>query len=366
MMSVRGSTEGSGVRDKPYALIYEALRRRRGEAPRGGVAETAPGPSAPVEHPHGDIARFCQRLGAIPRSWPARQAARAVPYVTARMAKEAQADPQEVDAAVRGFCADGEPAALCCRTPRCGECPIAEHCDYPGRRPTIKDLPRTERPRERLLQSGEEGLSDAELLAIIIRSGSEKETALELARRLLSRFDSLRRLAAATAGELRQVRGIGPAKAAQVKAALAIARRYAADRVPPGTAVKGSEQLFRYMREKLHGLKKETFYALMLDTKHRIIREEQVAVGSLNESIVHPREAFHTAIRESAAKVVFIHNHPSGNPEPSPQDRRLTTRLCQTGHLVGIPVLDHLIVGDETYYSFAEHGLLSAPEEGPP
>ncbi|KPK65141.1 MAG: DNA repair protein RadC [Planctomycetes bacterium SM23_32] len=238
---------------------------------------------------------------------------------------------------------------------------MAEWCDYPERKPTIKDLPSTERPRERLLQLGPEGLSDVELLAIIIRSGSEEATALELAGRLLSRFRSFRRLADCTVGELTRVHGIGPAKAAQIKAALAIARRYAAQKMPPGTAITGSEQLFSYMREKLYGLKKEHFLALLLDTKHRILREQEVAVGSLNESVVHPREVFKPAIRESAAKVIFVHNHPSGNPEPSPQDRRLTARLCEAGRLVGIHVLDHLIVGEEGYFSFAEHGLLDGP-----
>ena len=362
MMSARGSAERSGIRKKPYALICQALLERARPASAGGVSEGAPHSSTPLQCEREEPARLFRRLGAIPRSWPAARALQAVPQVIGRMAADAQADPQDVLAAVLGFCADDGPTAVCSRTPQCSTCPIAAHCDHPGRRPTIKDLPTTERPRERLLQSGEEGLSDAELLAIIIGSGSEEETALELARRLLSRFGSFRSLAGASAGELSQVRGIGPAKAAQIKAALAIARRYAAERVGPGTAVTGSEQLFRYMREKLHGLKKESFYALMLDTKHRVIREEQVAVGSLNESIVHPREAFHSAIRESAAKIIFVHNHPSGNPEPSPQDRRLTARLCQIGNLVGIQVLDHLIVGDETYYSFAEHGLVSADE----
>ncbi len=159
---------------------------------------------------------------------------------------------------------------------------------------------------------------------------------------------------------IERINGIGPSKAAQIKAALAIARRYSREKMPPGTPVSGSRQLFDYMRRKLHGLKKEHFYSLLLDTKHRIMREEQVAVGSLNESIVHPREVFKTAIRESAAKVIFVHNHPSGNPEPSPQDRRLTARLCQAGELVGIQVLDHIIVGEEDYFSFAERGLLES------
>lgn len=233
----------------------------------------------------------------------------------------------------------------------------------PDRHLTIKDLPESERPRERLLAVGGEQLTDVELLAIIIGGGSVKATAIGLAQRLLSVHKNFRRLARCSIGELTQVHGIGPAKAARIQAACAIARRYASEKLTQGTAVTGSRQLFAYMREKLHGLNKEHFIALLLDTKHRIIREDNIAIGSLNESVVHPREVFRTAIRESAAKIIFIHNHPSGNPEPSAQDRRLTERLCRTGQLVGIEVLDHLIIGDEGYFSFAEHRLLT--HEGP-
>jgi DNA repair protein RadC len=359
-MSGSQQGDGSGVREKPYGLIYASLRERwRAEDGAGQFAAAPPvDPEAASKRP--ELARFCRRLGAVPRSWGARRAARGVRDIVARMAAEAAAPDGEVWGALLAFCAD-ERHAVCSRVPHCAECPASEYCDYPTRRPTIKDLPATERPRERLLRGGEDGMSDTELLAIIIRSGSDKATALELAARLMSRFKDFRRLAESSAAELTQVRGIGPAKAAQIKAALAIARRYASQKLTPGTAVTGSEQLFRYMREKLYGLKKEHFLALMLDTKHRILRQEEVAVGSLNESVVHPREVFKTAIRESAAKVLFVHNHPSGNPEPSPQDRRLTARLCEAGRLVGIGVLDHLIVGDEGYFSFAEHGLLDRP-----
>lgn len=363
MMGSQARREPSVARKKPYGLIYAAVKGAHGrEAERS--AEASPPEAGAPHRDRPELARFCRRLGAVPRGARAGQAAQAVQEVVAQMAADAAGDPQAVYGELVSFCTGEE--AVCGETPRCAECPVAEHCDYPVRKPTIKDLPAAERPRERLLQAGEESLSDVQLLAIVIRTGSQKATALELAGRLLSRFGSFRRLAAAAASDLTQVPGIGPAKAAQIKAALAIARRYASGRLQPGAAVTGSEQLFGYMREKLYGLKKEHFCALMLDTKHRIIREEQVAVGSLNESIVHPREAFQSAIRESAAKVIFVHNHPSGNPEPSPEDRRLTVRLCQAGNLVGIQVLDHLIVGESTYDSFAEHGLLGPQPTEPP
>lgn len=356
-MDARATRQRARGRGKPYALIYGILQGRC------RVADLPPPDAAQADRP--ELIRFCRRLGGIPKTWSGRRAADAVGDAVAQMAKESGSSPAEVRAVLLGFCADDSPGALCGPIPLCAECPVADYCDHPDRRPTIKDLPATERPRERLLEAGEEHLSDVELLAIIIRSGSQEATALELAARLLSKFGSFRRLAACTVGELTQVHGIGPAKAAQIKAALAIARRYAGEKMPPGTAVTGSEQLFRHMREKLYGLKKEHFYSLLLDTKHRIIRQERVAVGSLNESVVHPREVFQSAIRESAAKVIFVHNHPSGNPEPSPQDRQLTARLCEVGSLMGIPVIDHLIIGDETYFSFAEHGLLGRPGAAP-
>lgn len=233
-----------------------------------------------------------------------------------------------------------------------------DRCFDPARPPGIKDLPETERPRERLLAAGPEVLSDRELLAIIIGGGVVKDSALSLADRLLARYENFRVLSRCATGDLTAVHGIGPAKAARIQAALAIARRYATEKLPTGTPITGSRQIAEYMAEKLAGHQKEYFYAILLDTKHCIIREEQVAEGSLNESIVHPREVFRNAIRESAAKVLFVHNHPSGNPEPSPQDRAVTKRLVEAGKLVGIDVLDHVIVGHQGHYSFAEHDKL--------
>jgi len=332
----------------PHILAYAGLRRD------WHAAEAGPLPNVPWADPN--VVRLCKRIGAVPKSYAGRTASEAVRRAAREMADATGDRPEDAYAVLLSFATDG----FCGERPRCAECPVSEYCAYPDRRPTIKDLPRAQRPRERLIEGGEEQLSDVELLAIIIRDGSGKETALQLAERLLSAHHSFGELAQCTIGELTRVNGIGPAKAAQIKAALAIARRYASERLDPGTVVTGSGQLVRYMQEKLRGVKKELFFTLLLDTKHRIIREEQIAVGSLNETVVHPREVFKSAIRESAAKVLFVHNHPSGNPEPSLQDRRLTARLCQAGDVVGIGVLDHIVVGADGYFSFAEHGLIAA------
>jgi DNA repair protein RadC len=352
-MSEQEAYPAPALGQKPYGLIGSVLHERWRAAEGGAVAEPPPDAAGRPE-----LLRWCRRLGAIPKSWSGPQAGRGVRAVLRAMAEGCGCAPDQVAAELLEFCSEESASSVCREAPRCAECPIEEHCDYPDRRPTIKDLPRAERPRERLLRGGEEQLSDVELLALIIGGGSTKGTALDLAGRLLSTFEGFRRLARCSIGELTRVHGIGPAKAARIKAAMGIARRYAGEDLPPGTRVEGSEQLFRYMREKLAPEQREHFCSLMLDTKHRILREELVAVGSLNESVVHPREVFKSAIAESAAAVIFVHNHPSGNPEPSPQDRRLTERLCQAGELVGIRVLDHLIVGTDGYFSFAEHGLL--------
>ncbi len=334
----------TGRAERPYGQIYRALRGR-GHAAEAPAA--TPDPTA--------VARFLRRLGTFPRTWTGRRADRAVNDIVEKMARATGTDLPEVRADLAAFCSR---EGLCGSVPHCADCPIAEHCDYPDRRLTIPDLPEAERPRERLLQGGAESLSDVELLALIIGGGSPKATALDLAWRLLTRYKSFRGLSSRSVGELTQVHGIGPAKAARIQAALAIARRYATERVKPGTPVKGSQHVFEYMREKLAGLQKECFVALLLDMKNQLIREVQVAVGSLSENVVHPREVFKNAISESAARVIFVHNHPSGNPDPSPQDRRLTARLAEVGDLVGIQVLDHVIVGRDTYYSFAEQGML--------
>jgi len=224
----------------------------------------------------------------------------------------------------------------------------------------IKDWPVADRPREKLLCSGPATLSDSELLALILRSGHARNgmSALDLARRLLSRFGSLRTLAMASVAELCQLDGIGPAKAAEILAVGELARRFAAAPLPPGTRFTSSREVFAHFHERLRDRKKEVFISLLLDSKNRVLREIQVSEGSLNASIVHPREVFQPVIRESAAAVLFVHNHPSGDPAPSREDLELTARLREAGALMGVRVLDHIIIGSGRYVSLADRGLL--------
>ncbi|MFW6158547.1 MAG: RadC family protein [Planctomycetota bacterium] len=223
----------------------------------------------------------------------------------------------------------------------------------------MKQLPESERPRERLASLGPDRLTDAELLAIIIGGGTETSTAVDLGRELLVRFGGFRQLASCSPAELQKLSGIGRARSAGVKAALEIGRRLR--RQPPATrpgAFLNAEAVFARYGPRLGPEKRETFVALLLDIKNRLIRDVTVSQGSLNQSIVHPREVFQPAIRNSAASVIFVHNHPSGDTSPSREDREITRRLKQTGDVIGIRVLDHVIVSETGYTSFADDGLL--------
>ncbi len=224
----------------------------------------------------------------------------------------------------------------------------------------IKEWPEDERPREKLRKQGAHTLSEAELLALIIRTGdhASRQSAIDLGRSMLQSFGDLRKLSCATFGELCTVKGTGPAKAASILAALTLANRMQTDRLEDLERFTSPLQVFNHFHYRFRDRLKEYFLILLLDGKNRIIREEQVSEGSLNQSIVHPREVFKPAVRESAAAVILVHNHPSGDPTPSREDREITRRLKEGGDLLGIRVLDHIIIGDGSYLSFVEQGLL--------
>lgn len=225
----------------------------------------------------------------------------------------------------------------------------------------MRELPSHERPRERLLHEGERNLSTRELLAILLRTGTARESALALADRLLARAGSLRGLAAMGAAELVQVPGIGPAKAAQIKAALELARRLALEPHHDRFAVRHPRDVVGLLMGDMRDLDREVFKVLMLDIKHRIIAIDTLSVGDLSGTLVHPRELFKDAMRRNSAAVILVHNHPSGDPEPSPDDLELTRRLVAGGRLLGIEVLDHIIIGDNRYVSLKERGYVDAP-----
>jgi DNA repair protein RadC len=226
-------------------------------------------------------------------------------------------------------------------------------------RESIKDWPAPERPRERLRALGASALSTRELLAILIGSGSSGRSAIDVASSVLSRqAGSLRRLAASPAAELSTIDGVGPAVAARVAAALELGRRMALEVAVERERVAGPNDIHARCAPSMRDLVQEEFRILMLDTRHAVIAELPITRGTLDASLVHAREVFRPAIAQSAAAVVLVHNHPSGDPTPSSLDVEVTTHLASAGEMLGIPVIDHVVIGASGYVSFVEAGLL--------
>lgn len=222
---------------------------------------------------------------------------------------------------------------------------------------TIYDLPKEERPRERLVKFGEQALSIQELLQLVLGRGIAGESVVVTAQKLLSQFGSLQKLAEASIEELSSVKGIGLAKATQIKAAFEIGRRLSTQAAPyKSKELTDPEKVYRLIKSKLKDYHKEHFYIIVLNSRNWSVAE--VSVGSLNASIVHPREVFAEAIKNKAASVIFVHNHPSGDPEPSEGDLVVTKRLVEAGKILEIEVVDHIIITNTNFLSFKERKLL--------
>ena len=222
----------------------------------------------------------------------------------------------------------------------------------------MKDLPHEERPRERMMRLGAEALSHAELLAILLRTGNRQESAVHLAQRVLQDCGGLRQFAERNWDELTHISGIGPAKALELKASLELGRRVARSRLPEAVILSGPQDAADLLMEEMRHLREEHFVVLFLNTKNHVIGRDTISVGSLNTSIVHPREVFKAAIRRNSASILCAHNHPSGDPAPSSEDILLTRRLRDAGELVGIELLDHIVIGDRRFVSLKESGCL--------
>jgi len=227
----------------------------------------------------------------------------------------------------------------------------------------MRELPPAERPRERLLNQGANALKTAELLAILLRTGTSGRPVLDLADFLLTHFGSLEALSRASVGELAKVKGVGQAKAIGLKAAFALAARLARSEAE-ARAVETPEDIARLLGEEMRLLDYESVRVICLNTKHRVLAVEEVTRGTLNESLFHPREAFRPALARQAHAVILVHNHPSGNPQPSDADLHVTRRMKEAGALLQIELLDHVILGapragdDKNYFSFKNEGLL--------
>jgi len=257
---------------------------------------------------------------------------------------------------------------VCSAKPRCRLCSLSPYCGFyryiPAKtEPENVHLPMKswnpdDQPREKLERLGASSLSDGELLAICLRTGTGSVSALELAREILRRWGSLEKIEEASISELCGVKGVGKTKATQIKAALELGKRCEKIWIKPGVTIRESRDVVEHYRARMRSLKQETFILLILNTRNQVTKDVEISRGSLNSSTVHPREVFREAIRDSASRVMFLHNHPSGDPQPSRADIAITNQLRDTGRVVGIEVIDHIIIGRESYFSFADQGFL--------
>jgi DNA repair protein RadC len=244
-------------------------------------------------------------------------------------------------------------------TPRDGESPAGDVSQpaAPEYRPTIKELPEDLRPRERLAYAGAPALSTAELLAIILRTGGQGENVIRMAERLLTSFGGLAGLAQASYEELCQAHGLGPAKVTQIKAALELGRRLLLAAPQERAQIRSPADVANLLMLEMGLLEQEHMRTVLLNTKNQVIRISTVYTGSLNTAVVRIGEVFREAIRANCAGIIAVHNHPSGDPTPSPEDVRVTKMLVDAGKLLDIDVLDHLIIGRNRYVSLKERGL---------
>lgn len=224
---------------------------------------------------------------------------------------------------------------------------------------TIKNLPLEERPRERLVHYGSENLSATELMAIILRTGSMNRTAISLAEELLTHFKDLRGVAKASYGEIAKVKGIGIAKAVQLKAAFELGRRILTSNPVQLPTIKRPHDVFDLLKASYQDLDREHFKVVHLNVKNQVLKVETTAIGILSSSPVHPREVFKEAVKMNSAGLILTHNHPSGDPTPSRDDLSLTARLQEAGQILGIQIIDHVIFGDNRFVSLKECGQLA-------
>ena len=224
----------------------------------------------------------------------------------------------------------------------------------------IPDWPSDERPRERMINHGAQALSEAELLAILLRTGSGNRTSVDLARDLLKTYGGIRGLDQLSIEQLNEVKGIGPAKACQLRAAFELAKRLVQQKWRVQESITCSDDVYQFMNLRMRDLGREEFRVLYLTTRNEIIKEKTLFEGSLTESVVSPREIILEAVQAAAANIILLHNHPSGNPNPSQEDRNVTSKITGACKYFDVKVLDHIIIGKDSFFSFADQGLLAS------
>lgn len=220
----------------------------------------------------------------------------------------------------------------------------------------IRDVHEADRPRERLIRQGSQSLSNQELLAILLRTGTKEESVLSLANRILMNFEKLHALKHATIEEIIAIKGIGEAKAVHLLAAIELGKRLAQKEMDTRFTIRSPDDAAHFLMPEMSPLQQEHFVVLFLNVKNQVLHKQTIFIGSLNASIVHPREIFREAVKRSAASIICAHNHPSGVPTPSPEDIEVTSRLHEAGLIIGIDLIDHIIIGDHQFISLKEKG----------
>ncbi len=309
--------------------------------------------------------RMLRRLGVVESSTRSRvRAGEDAKRFFTEAARAGGPEPAVASVLVRAFASGvfgvvGEPT--CGDAPRCSECALRSMCREQNSPPSPEQkYAPGEAPSERLDEDGPEALSTEELLAILASGGTraKEAAAADACERLLRERDGLRGLATTLVSELAGSDGLSQRGARAIAAAMELSRRWAAEPRAVGRTFRAAADFYTHYRLRLRDLRKEVFVSVLLDQKNRFVADDVCSQGSLTSSIVHPREVFRRAVRESAAAVAFVHNHPSGDPAPSGPDREITARLADVAKLVGIRMLDHVIIGDTKYFSFAEEGQL--------
>ncbi|HEY3426371.1 MAG TPA: DNA repair protein RadC [Negativicutes bacterium] len=224
----------------------------------------------------------------------------------------------------------------------------------------MKELPEDERPREKMLAKGSQALSNAELLAILLRTGTKQESVVRVAERLLKKYEDMgiTALAGLSPQEISKIKGIGPAKAVTVAAAMELGKRLTTVAANERPVIRSPQDAANLLMARLRYETREHFMVLLLSTKHHLLAMPTISVGSLNASVVHPRELFREVLKYPAASVILVHNHPSGDPSPSQEDIALTKQIVEAGRMLNISVLDHVIIGDNKYVSLKEKGII--------
>jgi DNA repair protein RadC len=363
MSKDRSTLPGAPSLSQVYSEMIGTLQREVGEERLSGLLSELRSSGIHDALPlagETDVLRLLSRLGWIDTPASEETVKRAEEIVR-EFAEAVDRTPAIISIVLRLY-AEGlygvAPSGVCGNPPRCKACALTRLCAHYNAPPSRSAREKVLAPAERLRVGGAGSLADDELLALVAGSGKTPAKSMELARELLDRYGSLRKLAAATGPELESYASVSRPAAARILSAFALAGRMAEEARRHGPAVRSGKDFYDLYHKRLRDQRQEIFLVVLLDQRNRILRDEQVSQGSLTGALVHPREVFAPAIRESAAAIALVHNHPSGDPSPSQEDRTITRRLSETANVVGIRLLDHVIVGEGTYTSFIDDGLL--------